>query len=283
MNDDSAMLSCVVLVVAPLYVMLSTAALASRYVPLLKYLASHGKTMESQTNWWSIYVPKRYFAHFYMVGLASLATFWILARGTMPWTTHILLLFHLLRRLYECFYVHQFRKGSKMHVLGYFLGVGHYLILPVSFVWKQHTFDSITFTYCICWIWNIWMQCEQYLHHRMLAEIRDGTGVKPVYRTPPNKRWFRRSFCPHYFAEIMIYLSWGFLLGQQDSMEISGMELSDKILQRGMAELLSALAYQRHWFLAAWVAINLGVSALNNRDWYLQKCPKSSRNALIPI
>jgi len=47
----------------------------------------------------------------------------------------ILLAVHLFRRSYECLFVQQYHKeSSKMHIAGYALGLGYYLVLPLVFL-----------------------------------------------------------------------------------------------------------------------------------------------------
>ena len=135
----------------PLYILLIVLSLFSVAVPFLKNVSSHGKTRKPTdqssminffTNGNQFLVPKRYFKHFYATGLVSLPC--CLALASFPTTLDrgasssphcwILLVIHLVRRTYECQYVHQWSREGKMHILGYLLGVSHYLWLPMMFV-----------------------------------------------------------------------------------------------------------------------------------------------------
>lgn len=268
------------LFLAPLYVVLAFVAVISRALPLLSLLSSHGKTFQSSSDWWSIQVPKRYFGHFYIFGIVS---FFLSCRiNNSSWTlapAQILLLLHLLRRLYECHYVHQFRPTSHMHLEGYLLGVGHYAILPLVFIMRPSADGTyLTFPSAAFCSFNLWMQYEQFVHHHILARIRGHSNKRPTYVLPPRERWFQSVLCPHYLAEILIYISWAFLLSSQGT---------DPAVSFGKASstwnaILKIGFEYRHWFLFVWVAINLTVSALRNRDWYKCQSTSETRAALVP-
>lgn len=271
--------------IAPAYLLLSLVAVASRMVSCLSILASHGKTHKRTWDWWSKNVPKSYFGHFYFVGLVSATIFFSCVNGSSilsPSWIELLLLVHLSRRLYECRYVHEFRPGSQMNLAGYLLGIGHYLVLPLVFVGRS-TQPDVDFLIITCILWNLWMQYEQHVHHRILAELRQSrSNSRPTYSLPPNRRWFRWSWCPHYFAEILIYVSWAVLLTQQKTLSLEQpMRLSSML--PWCHTLLPFAAAQRHWFLFLWVSTNLTMSAMNNRDWYQSRYPKITKSALFPL
>jgi hypothetical protein len=283
MNTLPNFLSIALLAISPVYVLLSLVAISSRIVSFLGILASHGKTLTTTSDWWSIHVPKRSFTHFYLFGLLS-ATILLHAWNESilsPSWAEILLFVHLSRRLYECLYVHQFRPESQMNLAGYLLGIGHYLILPLGFAGRSTRADDNVLVFACC-VWNIWMQYEQYVHHRILAELRQQKPTsRPAYSLPPNQRWFRWSLCPHYLAEIMIYASWAVLLAQQKTFPLAELPWLSSMLP-WFHTLLQQAAAQRHWFLFLWVATNLTVSALNNRDWYQSRYSRLSKSALFP-
>lgn len=276
MDSLPTFVSYLIVLLSPAYVILSITAALSRRVELLRALAAHGKTREEWHSWWSIYVPKSYFTYFYVVGLLSAASIF---RSTtkISWTQWSLVL-HLCRRLYECLYVHNFRPGSEMHVAGFILGIGHYLVLPLVFL-KSAPRSETTFLNMTCFAGNFWMQYEQHIHHKILANTRKGSSNKSAYSLPPNFRWFRWSLCPHYFAEILIYTFWAILLSQLDDFPLGTMTFFLKTSYYENA--LHLAATQRHWFLLMWVMVNLTVSALNNHDWYVQHYPKMTKAALF--
>ena len=79
-------------------------------------------------------VPHAWFAHFYV--LAALWTGVVLARALAldPGGALALALFHahVLRRLLEFALVHRPRRGSRMHVVGYLVGLAYYLLAPLT-------------------------------------------------------------------------------------------------------------------------------------------------------
>lgn len=276
-----ALMALLIVLVSPAYVLLSLVAILSRRICFLKTLASHGKTKEKSQVWWSWNVPKRYFTRFYVIGLIS-AT--IIFHTTTKWPlslTQTTLYVHLCRRLLECLFIHKFRAESEMHVAGFMLGIGHYVALPLVFVRRISTQQELSFLCTVCLLWNFWMQWEQYVHHKILADMRQGlTTNRPAYGLPPTRRWFRFCLCPHYLAEILIYASWAALLSQQEDLPFFSFDISEgvtyqRILQFGIA--------QRQWFLLVWVSVNLTVSALNSRTWYIQKFPNLVKPGLFPF
>lgn len=236
--DVRTIVSIVTHLLAPAYTLLSVVVILSRYNSVLKLLSSHGKTCinhsgtgttaerttASSPSW--CWISKRYFAHFYLIGLVSIAAatnfqwnsmdkneFDHLRSSTSATTTAVtfrtyavfLLVIHLLRRAYECIYVQQYRRGSsKMHIAGYGLGLGYYLILPLVFwefgrdvsvsnavegsIGKIHDDSPSLFlsnislrtknemfrkTFLVVVIsFNLWMQYEQHAHHDILAGMR---------------------------------------------------------------------------------------------------------------
>lgn len=255
------------------------------------------------------WVSKQYFVHFYIVGLASnVAVFVYLQNNsyasstgrrenggklpTLSAVAHALLLVHLVRRCYESQFIQKPSKMSKMHILGYLLGIGHYMVLPLVFFSFECTDLSTTsheaWRLNMSWrlllwsiaIFNLILQREQYEHHCILASLRrqkEKSSMSVLYSVPPKERWFSRILCPHYLAEILIYATWTLLLelGRRGQSTSSG--TNDNIIIMA--------AQRRHWFLLLWVATNLAVSSRNNLDWYRSKYPNASlgnRTALIP-
>ncbi len=233
----------------PGYIVLSLLAVLSRYNSTLKDLATHGKTSmtreaiardkPSSPSW--VWVSKRCFVHFYFVGISSILitsiyhlesyneTIYhytgsgILDEITLSRTFAIILLsVHVIRRAYECLYIQQYRdQSSKMHIAGYALGVGHYLVLPLVFweidatngnrnietrVENQSTgFGNVIrsserrtihiFSICILTIsaLNIWLQYEQHMHHVILADIRRVPSIQKKVDDEPNNSILREN------------------------------------------------------------------------------------------
>jgi hypothetical protein len=254
---------------APFYILLSLTAILSRLVPLLGALASHGKTRTRAVV--DLWVSKRYFVHFYLIGLVSMVTVLpaiSLARG--------LLSLHLLRRTYECLFVHQWTANSKIHVAGYLLGAGHYLVLPLVFLDATESKSWWTLTGAT---FNLWAQYQQFRHHSVLANLRRFPSAKKERSTYhlPTSGWFRWITCPHYLAEIFIYLSFGVVLW-------GDAEESDLDPPSNLLEMFLIFGQRHcHWFLLLWVTTNLAVSALNNYDWYKKNHSNLTQSALVPF
>jgi 3-oxo-5-alpha-steroid 4-dehydrogenase 3 len=159
-----------------------------------------------------------------------------------------------------------------MHLAGYALGMIHYLLLPLVFMdpvcddlLAKHSLDwriAILGT-CTC----LWAQYQQYRHHCLLARLRfsrDAVDTELDYNIP-TKGWFRVISCPHYLAEIFIYISFALVL------------CSDKS---------HGLRHYQPVTLVVWVASNLSVSAIRSHDWYLLQFPDYAalqRKAIFPF
>jgi 3-oxo-5-alpha-steroid 4-dehydrogenase 3 len=262
-------------------------------------------------------VPKRFFGHFYVVGLVALTTAVIFQSTTTtkgeaataysyhPQHTVVviaLLYAHLLRRLVECHWVHRWSSSSRMHLAGYGVGILHYLVLPLVFVDISYCGDAedetttrmrttprgwseSPSTFCMTLrifaaaAFNLWAQYQQHRHHVLLADLRR----PPASATPeraarstsaattchhhhplPNTAWFRYVSCPHYLAEILLYVS-----------------------------LMVLQPTRRSAALFMWVTVNLMVSASQSHAWYVQqeqdndvggqrRRPFRHRKAIIP-
>ena len=143
-------------------------------------------------------------------------------------------------------------------------------------------------------------QKEQYQHHVILANLRNNncntsndaarqqdtdTDTTNHYQIPYG-RWFHYISCPHYFAEMIIYLSFAIVLDNDDEdafhnhsvykndgmSMISHSELKwskdhDNVWEAGI-DALKILSKYKHWALLVWVWVNLSVSAAQNHSWY---------------
>ena len=279
-----------------IYATLSVTALASVVNPWLAALAAHGKTRldgrrdnehvkykasPSQGLFRfieSLVVPKRFFWHFYVVGLLALgACVWLSPSHKHDYQTLVLVMMiaiHLSRRWLECLLVHAWRAESRMHLAGYCLGLLHYLLLPFVFCNvgschdNDHAFDIAGTTAIavslVALLLNVWAQYQQHRHHVLLASLRrapatntttSSRSVSSPYSGPPRQAWFHFVACPHYLAEILIY-----------------------------ASLVLAQPTTRSLALLVWVAVNLTVSARSNHAWYLANVPGyKERNLCIIV
>ena len=271
--NDSTVLLVMIDLLAPCYCLLSLTAIASQYLPFLATLASHGKTWKMSSQWW--WIPKRYFAHFYMIGLLSFLTIYLVLDNSNPMSSaQSLAVVHLLRRFGECCLVHRSRSTSRMHLAGYFLGIGHYILLP--FVFARRPIGKSSWLAVVLTVFNLWMQFEQCQHHVLLAQLRVVNG--PSYSLPPAKRWFFFILCPHYLAEILIYFSWALLLQLQGDVARNGGHQTDTPWN----DFLHITTKHRHWLLFLWVATNLSISSRKNYVWYKSRSKNLTQAALIP-
>lgn len=262
----------------PIYLFLSFIAIASFVIPFLRDLASHGKCRSSADNTGRLHhkllhgetflVPKRYFLHFYVTGLFSTAALYTYSKhqegSNQNSLALALLIAHLARRCWECLFVHAWSPTSRMHIAGYALGIMHYVLLPLVFV--DPVCDGVQFHYTsdlrtailgTC-IW-LWAQYQQYRHHCLLAGLRSVNS--PNDYTIPTQGWFCLISCPHYLAEIIIYISFAVVLH-------------------------SRTRDYRSVALVIWVATNLSVSAIRSHDWYLLEFPEYAsfrRKAIFPF
>jgi 3-oxo-5-alpha-steroid 4-dehydrogenase 3 len=160
-----------------------------------------------------------------------------------------------------------------MHLAGYALGIIHYLVLPLVFM--DPICDVLLMKHSLDWRIAIlgtgtclWAQYEQYRHHCLLARLRIAT--RDVADTTqdyyiPEKGWFRLISCPHYLAEIFIYISFALMLHSETGQD---------------------LRQYKSITLLVWVATNLSVSAIRCHDWYLLQFPEYAtlqRRAIIPF
>ena len=324
----------------------TTTKTSSSYV---KFVSSKLNKLSSTMLW----VPKSYFSHFYNMGLACtllaiiivyVFVFRIQQQRPPPTPTMIhmyivwlLTLLHLVRRKYECIYVHQWTPTSTMHVLTYLGGMMHYMILPLVTIiipirlddtMDHHRNTKSSEQQSSMWVvWsmsiislNLYAQYEQYQHHVILANLRlrqkqnqrphvqdQVVGVKKdvvavsscpptfddrldLYRIP-TERWFHYIACPHYFAEILIYMSLAILIDAtipSSAKDMAKWNLSNAIRNLYdnyskqeqihndefitlLIECIYCLFYwsslYRHWWLVLWVTSNLSISAYTNLEW----------------
>lgn len=221
----------------------------------LRFLLKYGKTLTgSHSNGWlSIYVPKSFFTHFYVIDLIfSIVNILALFRSrqivsgqvssniwAMPIsrtqfeTVIVMMLIQSSRRLYECFFVSKFAKTAKIHLFHYLAGWFFYVtvnLLPL--LGFELGYNEITDIKLLPLALFGFASIDQWQNHHYLSTL--------VKYTLPNKGLFHFVSCAHYFDEILIYLSY-FL-----------------VLRNGSA-----------FIVLLWVIINLSVSA--NQSWLFYK------------
>ncbi|GAX17203.1 3-oxo-5-alpha-steroid 4-dehydrogenase 3 [Fistulifera solaris] len=164
-----------------------------------------------------------------------------------------------------------------MHIMGYCAGVAHYIWLPLAFVSVPYgtkdvmdhnntvPVDDARFLQMLVFLLGLWAQYQQHRHHRLLASLRidpqtNSSHNSPKYRIPTGG-WFRMVSCPHYLAEIILYVCFTILI-----------QFDHPTPRMGLVLLF--------------VVLNLSVTAIRTHRWYYENIPgyiQLQRRALIPF
>ncbi|KAK9518944.1 hypothetical protein VZT92_021709 [Zoarces viviparus] len=207
----------------------------------------------SRDDWLRAFdVPKRWFWHFYFISvvwngfLLSLYLSSIFQHQSYPsWLTGILdiltdapntdshvpqlsallvqllLCVHSLRRLLECLFVSVFSDGA-LHVVQYVFGVCYYVMLGLTVLGSDRLGEgSGTLLSQLDWFHVagsalfIWASLMQHQSTVLLAGLRTGKSgsVETLAHRAPRGGWFQLVSCPHYFAELLIYVSLSLVFG----------------------------------------------------------------------
>jgi 3-oxo-5-alpha-steroid 4-dehydrogenase len=260
-------------------------------------------------------VPKKVcFLHFYIVGLVSLtvsSAVYYTTNSKRDRTTGMLvavLFLHLSRRCQECLSVHNWSTSgsSRVHAAVYVVGMIHYILLPHVFipptscsssndsggdgetatrlqqdaVGEQPPPTILACTWLAAFI-CLWAQYQQRRHHFILANLRSDKKkqLKTAYRLPIGG-WFQFVSCPHYLAEIIIYLA----LIAMAVLGSGGSSRGNKNLDNIIHD--SGSSSNCYIYLLAWVIANLTVSGLHNQAWYRQNISNFDqlhRKAIFPF
>ncbi|XP_018085471.1 polyprenol reductase-like [Xenopus laevis] len=135
-----------------------------------------------------------------------------------------LLWLHSLRRLLECLFVSVFSNGT-IHFVQYCFGLGYYILIGIT-VLSYCSLDTQTVSlddllpqghwyHILGLTLYIWASLHQYRCHCILANLRksaSGTIMHLNYAIPTGD-WFEKVSCPHYLAELLIYLSIAVVFG----------------------------------------------------------------------
>ncbi|KAI8381011.1 3-oxo-5-alpha-steroid 4-dehydrogenase-domain-containing protein [Radiomyces spectabilis] len=267
---------------------LSALCVLAKYVPDLRSsVLAHGKlqsvadrptsSLSRVVASWT--VPKSWFTHFYIVGLAfALICSAELTAATLRRKYGLLLTFlrhwdnpywgdtlsltesylgttlmtiHLARRVYESFYIEKLSPTARMHVSHYLVGIGFYGAMvfgtwlegAVSFgVWPESSPALRSFHYIYALIsvtLFIYASLHQYRCHAILASLR--TKKTNTTYSIPRGDWFERIVTPHYFCDILIYASLCILY-----------RFRNRVLLCGLI----------------WTTLNLSVTASETQRWY---------------
>lgn len=173
---------------------------------------------------------------------------------------------HLLRRLYECLFLHQFSNHKRIPLLLFGSGAGFYVLScpTIALSVMRTSWDNIT-TAAIRLLIGIIMiligNYHQYSCHKILAKLRDNISVsesKQGFYRIPRGNWFEFVSCPHYFSEILIYVALVIMLC--DSINV--------------------------YMMTSFVILNLSVNGVYTHRWYhdmfKEQYPRN-RMAVIPF
>ncbi|XP_058882758.1 polyprenol reductase isoform X2 [Acipenser ruthenus] len=182
-------------------------------------------------------VPKRWFIHFYTVSviwngllMVFLLQAVLLGQHFPEWLTGLM-------RTFSGGYM-QLRNGFSIEEL----------------------FSQIQWNHLVGIMIFIWASIHQHMCHVILANLRKGDSGKVVNlgHSIPRGDWFELVSCPHYFAELLIYISF--------SVTFSGCKLT-------------------WWLVVLYVLFNQALAAFLCHEFYFKKFksyPKK-RKAFIPF
>ncbi|XP_072295421.1 polyprenal reductase [Eucyclogobius newberryi] len=142
------------------------------------------------------------------------------AERDVPQMTTLLLLFllwvHTFRRLLECCFVSVFSDGV-IHVVQYLFGLVYYMVLGLTALCSDHILKRDSSRLLTQVNWCHVAGCALFvlaslLQHRslaLLAKLRTGESgnVETMAHKMPTGGGFELVSCPHYFAEVLIYIS----------------------------------------------------------------------------
>ncbi|KAF1590764.1 Polyprenol reductase, partial [Eudyptes moseleyi] len=134
----------------------------------------------------------------------------------------LLLWLHSCRRLAECLWTSVFSNGV-IHIVQYCFGLGYYVAVGSTVLCQVPTNirSGEVLSMQICWYHivgittYIWASLHQHRCLVILANLRKSKSGKVVSlgHSVPFGDWFERVSCPHYFAELLIYVSMAITLG----------------------------------------------------------------------
>jgi 3-oxo-5-alpha-steroid 4-dehydrogenase 3 len=213
-------------------------------VPALESIAVHGKNVNKRIQGiLAVYVPKRLFTLLYWFGCFVSFT-WCACLysssstlGSPPYVLMLMWSFHLVRRLFECIFMTEF-GSSRMHICGFLVGLLHYTLVPLTL------FPSDDISHCgsrsrqlIGVLLYTSSSLVQFFSHRHLYHLK-----RRGKYSLPSAGFFRLACCPHYTAEIGIYLAIAMIAPRRDKVCLAAMVI--------------------------WVASNLVVVSVRQYDFY---------------
>lgn len=199
---------------------MTVSVLLAACIPSFDSFFKYGKTLPSKPishslhlpyDFQDIYVPKIWFTHFYIIhfllSIINILVFFIVdyANKNVCSDLQLIICFNLIqsgRRLYECLYVSKFSNTAKIHIFHYLVGVIFYTSINIIPLLMHYTNEELPLQYSKC-ILSILLfitaSYDQYNNHNLLANQKK--------YTLPTTALFKYVVCPHYFDEVLIYLS----------------------------------------------------------------------------
>ncbi|XP_075051868.1 polyprenal reductase [Mixophyes fleayi] len=178
-----------------------------------------------------------------------------------------LLWLHSLRRLAECLFVSVYSKGV-IHFAQYCLGIGYYFLIGITVLDHAKLENKVAgrdLVMQVRWyhvfgvLLYIWASLHQHRCNTILANLRKSKSGKilTMNHAVPTGDWFELVSCPHYFAELLIYVSIAVLLG---------------------------LTHMTWWLLVLFVLFNQSLAAILCHEFYHEKFDAypAQRKAFIP-
>ncbi|XP_062431555.1 polyprenol reductase [Rhea pennata] len=134
----------------------------------------------------------------------------------------LLLWLHSFRRLAECLCISVFSNGV-IHIVQYCFGLGYYIAVGLTVLCQvpANFRNGEDLSVQICWyhiigiLMYVWASLHQHRCLVILANLRKSKSGKVINlkHSIPFGDWFERVSCPHYFAELLIYVSMAVTLG----------------------------------------------------------------------
>ena len=252
-----------------LLISMTSSVLLARFVPELHVFLLYGKTkLENNekapklpliVQWiTTLYVPKRFFLHFYILSLALsvllLSYCAVFCESSKLNSDGILFTTFIaiqgFRRSLECFFLEKSHPKAVIHFSHYIVGVLFYtLVNNVAFlaIFTSHTSTSHLMVASAILTFTLGSILQSSFHYHLSTLVKYSL---------PTFSLFRIVACPHYFAEIIIYSSLLLICPPQ--------------------------LYQTVILLILWIVVNLSVSADQTRNFYKQKFGSSPPYSIIP-
>ncbi|XP_044274081.1 polyprenol reductase [Varanus komodoensis] len=171
------------------------------------------------------------------------------------------------RRLRECLHISIF-SNSVIHIVQYCFGLCYYVLVGLTVLCQvpAKVREGKDYQLTVCWyhvlglMMFIWASLHQHRCHVILANLRKNKSGKVVNldHSIPFGDWFEMVSCPHYLAELLIYISMAITFG------------------------LNNFTW---WLVVAYVFFNQAMSAVLSHEYYLSnfKHYPKCRKAYIPF